>query len=140
MAREIILYICTMTWDALATIHIPITSKAEWQSIADEFDDQWNFPNCIGAIDGKHVMIQCPFNSGSLFYNYKLYFLIVLLGVASTDYRFVMIDVGSSRNSNDSGVLKYTAFFKWLKNKNLDIPPLSNVLMILRRPMYLTFY
>ena len=95
-------------------------------------------PNCIGAFDGKHVMIQCSFNSGSLFY--KSYFSIVLLAVASADYRFVMVDVGVYGSSNDSGALNHTTFFKWLRNKNLDVPPLSNFLMILRRPVYLMFY
>ena len=57
-------------------------------------------------------MIQCPFNSGSLFYNYKSYFSVVLLAVASADYRFVMVDVGAYGSSNDSGVLNHTTFFK----------------------------
>ena len=70
------------------------------------------FPNCIGAMDGKHVMIQCPFNSESLFYNYRSYFSIVLLAVASADYRFVMADVGAHGSSNDSGVLNHITFFK----------------------------
>ena len=53
-----------------------------------------------------------PFNSGSLFYNYESYFSIVLLAVASADYRFVMVDVGAYGSSNDSGVLNHTTFFK----------------------------
>ena len=84
--------------------------KINGKSIIDEFYERWNFPNCIGAIDGKHVMIQCPFNSGSLFYNYKSYFSIVLLAVTSADYRFVMVDVGAYGSSNDSGVLNHTPF------------------------------
>ena len=68
-------------------------------------------------------MIQCPVNSGSLFYNYKSYFSIVLLAVASADYRFVMVDIGTYRTSNDSGVLNNTALFKCLKKKKLGIPP-----------------
>ena len=90
--------------------------------------ERWNFPNCMGAIDGKHVIIQCPFNSGSLFYSYKSYFSIVLLAVASADYRFVMVDVGAYGSSNDSGVLNHTTFFKWLRNKNLDVPHLGSSL------------
>ena len=68
-------------------------------------------------------MIQCPVNSGSLFYNYKSYFSIVLLAVASADYRFVMVDIGAYGSSNDSGVLNNTALFKCLKKKKLGIPP-----------------
>ena len=121
-ARLIILDVCTALWDALASIHMPVPSKVEWQTIADFFV-RWNFPNCIGAIDGKHIMIQCPSNSGSLFFNYKSYFSIVLLAVASADYRFVMVDIGAYRSSNDSGVLNHTALFKCLKKKKLGIPP-----------------
>ena len=122
-ARQIILDVCTAIWDVLAPIYMPVPSEDKWKSITDEFYERWNFPNCIGAIDGKHVMIQCPFNSGSLFYNYKSYFSIVLPAVASADYRFIMVDVGAYGSSNDSGVLNHTTFFKQLGNKNLDVPP-----------------
>ena len=111
-ARQIILDVCTAIWDVLAPIYMPVPLEDKWKSIADEFYGRWNFPNCIGTIDGKHVMIQCPFNSGSLFYNYKSYFSIVLLAVASADYRFVMVDVGVHGSSNDSSVLNHTTFFK----------------------------
>ena len=30
-------------------------SKNDWQKIATEFEEQWHFPHCLGAIDGKHV-------------------------------------------------------------------------------------
>ena len=111
-ARKIILNVCTAISDVVPPIYMPMPSEEKWKSIADEFYERWNFPNCIGAIDGKQVMIQCPFNSGSLFYNYKLYFSVVLLGVALADYRFVMVDVGAYGNSSDSDVLNHTTFFK----------------------------
>ena len=61
-ARQIILDVCMAICDVLAPIYMPVPSEEEWKSIADKFYKRWNFPNCIGAIDGKHVMIQCPFN------------------------------------------------------------------------------
>ena len=91
---------------------MPVPLDDKWKSNADEFYERWNFPNCIGATDDKHVMIQCPFNSGSLFYNYKSYFSIALLAVASADYRFVMIDVGAYGSSNDSSDLNHSTSFK----------------------------
>ena len=30
-------------------------SKEKWLSVAKEFEEKWQFPNCVGAIDGKHV-------------------------------------------------------------------------------------
>ena len=106
-ARKIIMDVCMAIWHVLAPIYMPVPSEDEWKSIADEFYKRWTFLNCIGAIDGKHVMIQCPFNSGSLFYNYKPYFSFVLLAVVSANYRFVMVDVGAYGGGNDSGVLNH---------------------------------
>ena len=114
-ARQIILDVCTAIWDVLAPIYMPVPSEDKWKSIADEFYERWNFLNCIGAIDGKHVMIQCPFNSGSLF-------SIVLLAVASADYRFIMVDVGAYGSSNDSGVLNLTTFLSNSGTRTLMSP------------------
>lgn len=38
---------------------------------AAEFSHKWNFPNCIVAVDRKHVHIFCPGKSGLLYYNFK---------------------------------------------------------------------
>ena len=35
----------------------PPCTQDEWRKIAAEFHAIWNFPMCIGALDGKHVMI-----------------------------------------------------------------------------------
>jgi len=35
-----------------------VPSEENWKSIAEEFKARWNFPHCIGAIDGKHVVIK----------------------------------------------------------------------------------
>ena len=63
-ARQIILDVCTAIWDVLAPIYMPVPSKDKWKFIGGEFYERWNFPKCMGAIDGKHVMIQCLFNLG----------------------------------------------------------------------------
>ncbi len=34
------------------------TTAAEWLQIADLFSSRWNFHNCLGAIDGKHIAIK----------------------------------------------------------------------------------
>lgn len=40
-------------------------------AISKEFENKWNFPHAIGAMDGKHVMLQAPINSGTDYDNYK---------------------------------------------------------------------
>ena len=41
----------------------------DWVETAKDFYDKWNFPNCLGAIDGKYVMIECRRNPDSTYYN-----------------------------------------------------------------------
>lgn len=46
-------------------------TEEEWRKIAKDFEERWQFPNCLGAIDGKHIRIIPPPGSGSYFWNYK---------------------------------------------------------------------
>lgn len=98
------------------------TSPEDWLEIASDFENMWNFPNCGGAIDGKHVAIVCPNNSGSIYYNYKGYYSIVLLGLVDANYNFLMADVGVNGRVSDGGVIEMTEFFARLKRNELNLP------------------
>ena len=76
----------------------------DWARIERGFWRRWDFPNCIGAIDGKHCMIQSPPNSGSLYYNYKGYFSLVLMALVDHQYKFTYIDVGEYGSNSDLDV------------------------------------
>lgn len=66
-----------------------------WKDIANGFLERWNFPQCLGAIDGKHIVIQAPNNSDSLYYNYKNMYIVVLMAICDANYIFRVIDVGN---------------------------------------------
>ena len=109
-------------WDALLPDFMPVPSMEDWRAIADGFGYRWNFPNCIGAVDGKHVVIQSPDNSGSLFFNYKGTFSIVLLAVVDANYLFRVVDVGGYGRTSDGGSLFNSAFGEGLRDGTLDFP------------------
>ncbi len=85
---EIIPEVCEAIFNCLKDtfIGVPSTSQ-EWIKIAKRFNDIWNFPNCLGAVDGKHVVMRKPWHAGSAFHNYKNSESIVLMAVADADYR-----------------------------------------------------
>ncbi|KAJ0169394.1 hypothetical protein K1T71_014981 [Dendrolimus kikuchii] len=76
------------------------TSEGEWKEIAKMYEERWNFPHCLGAIDGKHTAIVPPANSGSYFYNYKGQHSVVLMAIVNAKYRFVYIDIGMNEPEN----------------------------------------
>lgn len=109
-------------WDTLREECFPALTEEKWREIADGFQRLCQFPNCIGAIDGKHVRIRKPKMSGSLYHNYKNYFSVVLLALCDANYTFIYIDVGSFGKDSDSAIFQRSSFYKKLKNNELNIP------------------
>lgn len=82
----------------------------------------WNFSNCLGAIDGKHIVIDSPANSGSLYFNYKKTFSVVLLAFVDANYRFIAVDIGSYGKNSDGGIFANSNLGKSLDNEKLNVP------------------
>lgn len=106
----------------LVPIFIPNPSTIDFKSKAAEFSCKWNFPNCILAIDGKHICIRSPNNSGSLFYNYKDFFSIVLLAMVDANYKFIVVDIGSYGKEGDSGIFLKSVMGKQVLNGSFGFP------------------
>jgi hypothetical protein len=88
----------------------------------ESFYSLWQFPNCIGAIDGKYTEIQAPHNSGSLLFNHKKIFSVVLLAVVDANYKFTIIDdLGGYGKSNDGGLFTRSILGKSLEANKLNV-------------------
>ncbi len=105
----------------ICTYQVPKT-ETEWKLIAHEFNTQWNFPHCIGALDGKHILIKPPPVSGSYYFNYKHTFSIVLLALVDANYKFIYVDVGCNGRISDGGVFRNSTLSGALESKTLNIP------------------
>lgn len=69
--------VCTAICTALED-QLPPMMEEELVRVSDTFK-KWNFPNCVGVIDGKHVAVKCPPSSVSLFYNHKVIHILISL-------------------------------------------------------------
>lgn len=94
----------------------------EWRQVARTFYNRWNFPHCVGAVDGKHIAINKPAKSGSLFYNYKGFFSIVLLAIVDADYKFMYVDIGQTGSGSDAGVFNDSPFKAAIEAGTLNLP------------------
>lgn len=63
-----------------------------------------------------------PKSSGSLYYNYKGTFSLVLLAISSADYRFLFIDYGSYGHESDAGIFDRSKLRKAIEESTLGIP------------------
>lgn len=103
------------------------TTQEDWSNVAKKYETTWNFPHCLGAIDGKHVQLQAPIGSGSDYINYKSTFSIVLMAIVDADYNFLYANIGCQGRISDAGVLRNTPFFKKLVRNELELPPANNL-------------
>lgn len=101
----------------------------DWIEISNDFYSEWNFPNCIGSLDGKHVNIKCPSKSGSMNFNYKHTYSIVLMALASAKYEIIYFDVGTNGRISDGGVYNRSGLCRAIEINSLNLPqpaPLPN--------------
>ena len=101
-------------------LQLPDTTE-KWEIIEHETRRFWQFPNCIGAADGKHIAIIHPSNSRSEFYNYEGFFSVVLLAIVDYDYKFA--NVGCQRRISDGGVYRNSFFYRTIQENLLELPP-----------------
>ncbi|KAJ8665073.1 hypothetical protein QAD02_006735 [Eretmocerus hayati] len=115
-------------WKNLRLIVFKKLTKEDWRKISIDFHNKTYCVHCLGAINGKHVNIQCPPNAGSAYYNFKGFHSIVLLAICNANYEFTYIDVGSYGRRSDGGVFADSSFAKSLLEGTLDIPPPEEVI------------
>uniref|UniRef100_A0A3P8ZT25 DDE Tnp4 domain-containing protein n=1 Tax=Esox lucius TaxID=8010 RepID=A0A3P8ZT25_ESOLU len=84
---------CNVIWEHMREAFLPSPSEDLWKNTARRLQEMWDFPNGIGALDGKHI-----------FHNYKGTFSVVLLALVDADYRFLAVDVSAFGSNSDGGI------------------------------------
>ena len=105
------------------------TTQQEWHDIGELFGSRWNFHHALGALDGKHIAIRNPPKGGSVYYNYKGYFSIILMALVDADYKFIWVDVGANGSASDGSVFNASELKEACESGDIGFPdpePLPN--------------
>ena len=117
-------------WDVSVEKHWP-TTEAEFLEKMIEMESMWQFPCCLGAVDGCHIPIRC-YSGGKEankeYHNFKNFYSVVLIGLVDAKCRFIWASCGFPGNSHDSIIFQAMDLFqnvtegnlipKFAKNKN----------------------
>ncbi|XP_063912685.1 uncharacterized protein LOC135129463 [Zophobas morio] len=107
----------------LFNVIMPPPTMEHLRRISNTYMSTWNFPNCVGATDGKHIRIKPPKNTGSTYFNYKEYYSTVMLAIVDAECKFVAVDIGSYGREGDAGIYLKSTFGKNILNNTFNIPP-----------------
>ncbi|XP_045495350.1 protein ALP1-like [Colias croceus] len=130
---NIVVQVCNAIWNNFNNTHMKFPNTEDFKDIANSFSNLDKFPHCCGNLDGKHIRLNRPHLSGSMYYNYKHFYSIVLLAVSDSQNTFRIIDVGAYGKDSDGGVLSNSIFFKDLSSGKIQLPseerlPESNII------------
>ncbi|GAB0093995.1 hypothetical protein DMENIID0001_091950 [Sergentomyia squamirostris] len=121
--QEIINETTTAIWESLKCQEFPQFSVERFLEAAEGFKECTKIPNVIGALDGKHITLKAPDNSGSFFINYKKTYSIVLLAMCDANCRFTYIDVGNMGSISDGGTYRDSRLRSGIEGAIIPLPP-----------------
>lgn len=97
------------------------TSPGEWKELATEFERRWKVPH---ALDGRHVKIKQPPNSGSEYwFVYKHCYSIILIALVDADYKFLRVDTGGVGHMSDAQIFNESELKEYIENGTVGLPP-----------------
>nr|CAH7743074.1 unnamed protein product [Callosobruchus chinensis] len=114
--------VCKAIYKHLIGKYLRVWTAEEWLKVAGEYEEKWNFPHCIGALDGRHISFSAHISSGSFYHNYKGTDTIILLGLVDAHYRLIYINVGVNGRVSDGGVFNASLLSQKLRDGGLALP------------------
>ncbi|XP_056396100.1 uncharacterized protein LOC130291412 [Hyla sarda] len=111
---------CKALWGYLQEDYLPQPSPRDWICVADSFWERAQSPNCLEAVDGKHIRIQKSRNTD--YTTIKKLLSIIRTAMADANYKFVAVDFGSYGRTNDSRGFKNSAIGRSLYVGDFGLP------------------
>ncbi|KAA0198255.1 putative nuclease [Hyalella azteca] len=83
----------------------------------------WNFPNCCGALDGRHIALRRPPDGRAELFKYRGRYSVVLLALVDADSKFLYVEVDTNGRADDMCVFRSSSLKTAIKNNSLNLPP-----------------
>ena len=81
-----------------------LQERRNLKEIIDGFSNKWNFPQCLGAVDGTHIPIKASLIHHTDYFNRKLYHSIILQAICDSECRITDVFAGWPGRAHDSRV------------------------------------
>lgn len=115
---------CEVLIDVLGDEYFPILTKNKRLSVAEKYFDKWNFPNCLGGIDGKLLNVQRTVVQNNFKKKLTLQFMMQI--VADADNKIISSHLYYSGNSSAGASFIQSPLYSLMESYDPEIPePIS---------------
>lgn len=131
-------------------IRFPSTLR-EIEATISGFQDEFQYPMCLGALDGTHIPIKPPRGLETDYFNYKKYHSVVMLATVNADLLFTYVNIGAPGRCNDASIYNrcvlseviedpiYSRYFMILNNQKLQSHLIADSAFALSRTLLKPF-
>nr|ACD54739.1 PIF/Harbinger-like protein [Adineta vaga] len=95
-------------------------SPDEIKETINGFYDKFNYPMCIGSVDGTHIAIKPPKGYETDYYNYKKHHSIIMRAIVNSDLLFTYVNIGASGRCNDSSIYNRSSLSQVIEDPIYD--------------------
>ena len=136
IVQEVCQVLVDHLWSESVSCFMPKT-REEFKKKMLDMEEFWQFPCCWAAIDGCHIPMKCPAGGQEAckeYHNFKNFYLIVLMSIVDSHYRFIWGSCGFPGNSHDAVIFQSTDLWNSIQEGlipsigksvgGIDVPPL----------------
>lgn len=113
IVKEVSNVIISRLWQNFVSKNFP-NDLEKLKDIMVAFEEHWQYPCCIGAVDGCHLPMKCPRGgqeSAKEYHNFKNFYSIVLMAMVDSRQRFMWASSGFPGNSHDAIIFQSTKLY-----------------------------
>ena len=92
----------------------------------EKFRTRWNVHHVLGTLDGKHIAMKKPKNSGSDYFYNSDYYNYGFCSLVNAEYRFLLVNVGYSGSSSDVHIFNRNDLRENIEDSTLGLLPLNH--------------